>query len=187
MELSNDLKIFNQLLYDYQNRFIRFANTYVHNPSVAEDFTMEALMYYWENRASLSADTNPPAYILTIIKHKCLNYLQHQQIHLDTTAQLIDHAHWELSTRIATLQACEPDELFSIEIQAIVNKTLNALSEQTRRIFVMNRFQNMTQKKIAETLQITPKGVEFHINKALKALRIALKDYMPAFLYLFYF
>lgn len=182
MELSDDLQIFNRLISDYQARFIRFANTYVRNLTVAEDFTMEALMYYWENRTSLGDNTNPPAYILTIIKHKCLNYLQHQQTHFDTTEQLMEHARWELSTRISTLRACEPDGLFTAEIQAIVNKTLSTLPEQTRRIFVMNRYQNMTQKKIAEALHITPKGVEFHMNKALKALRVALKDYMPAIL-----
>lgn len=182
MELSNDLQVFNKLISDYQARFIRFANTYVRNLTVAEDFTMEALMYYWENRSSLADNSNPPAYILTIIKHKCLNYLQHQQTHLDTAEQLREHAQWELSTRISTLQACEPNELFTAEILAIMTKTLNTLPEHTRRIFIMNRYQNLTQKKIAETLHITPKGVEFHINKALKALRVALKDYMPAIL-----
>ena len=76
MENTTDLKAFNQLFTDYQGRFIRFANTYVRDVAVAEDFTIEALMYYWENRHSLEEDSNVPAYILTIIKNKCLNYLQ---------------------------------------------------------------------------------------------------------------
>ena len=68
MENTTDLKAFNQLFTDYQGRFIRFANTYVRDIAVAEDFTIEALMYYWENRHSLEKDSNVPAYILTIIK-----------------------------------------------------------------------------------------------------------------------
>ena len=72
-----DIKAFNQLFTDYQGRFIRFANTYVRDTVIAEDFVVEALMYYWENRKTLAPDSNVPAYILTIIKHKCLNYLQH--------------------------------------------------------------------------------------------------------------
>ena len=71
MENTTDLKAFNQLFTDYQGRFIRFANTYVRDIAVAEDFTIEALMYYWENRHSLEKDSNVPAYILTIIKNKC--------------------------------------------------------------------------------------------------------------------
>ena len=50
MEYSADLKAFNQLFADYQGRFIRFANIYVRDIAVAEDFTIEALMQYWENR-----------------------------------------------------------------------------------------------------------------------------------------
>ena len=103
MEYSADLKAFNQLFADYQGRFIRFANIYVRDIAVAEDFTIEALMQYWENRNTLKADSNVPAYILTIIKNKCINYLQHIQVREDASEHLKNHAEWELNTRISTL------------------------------------------------------------------------------------
>ena len=111
MEYSADLKAFNQLFADYQGRFIRFANIYVRDIAVAEDFTIEALMQYWENRNTLKADSNVPAYILTIIKNKCINYLQHIQVREDASEHLKNHAEWELNTRISTLEACNPEEL----------------------------------------------------------------------------
>ena len=101
MEYSTDLKAFNQLFADYQGRFIRFANMYVRDMAVAEDFTIEALMQYWENRNTLKADSNVPAYILTIIKNKCINYLQHIQVREDASEHLKNHAEWELNTRIS--------------------------------------------------------------------------------------
>lgn len=180
-----DLKAFNQLFSDYQGRFIRFAQTYVRDTAVAEDFTVEALMYYWEKQKALPADTNVPAYILTVIKHKCLNHLQHQQVHEEVSEKLKDHAEWELNTRITTLRACEPSELFTAEAQAIVDRTLAGLPEQTRRIFIMSRYENKSHKEIAELTGMTTKGVEFHVNKALKELRMNLKDYFPLFLHLF--
>lgn len=186
MENTTDLKAFNQLFTDYQGRFIRFANTYVRDVAVAEDFTIEALMYYWENRHSLEEDSNVPAYILTIIKNKCLNYLQHLQVREDVNEQLLNHAEWELNTRISTLEACDPNDLFTAEAQEIVNKTLAGLPEQTRVVFIMSRYENKSHKEIAEVLAITPKGVEYHISKALKKLHTNLKDYYPVFLYLFY-
>lgn len=180
-----DLKAFNQLFSDYQGRFIRFAQTYVRDTAVAEDFTVEALMYYWEKQKVLPEDTNVPAYILTIIKHKCLNHLQHQQVQEEVSEKLKDHAVWELNTRISTLRACEPSELFTAEAQAIVDRTLAGLPEQTRRIFMMSRYENKSHKEIAELTGMTTKGVEFHVNKALKELRTNLKDYFPLFLHLF--
>lgn len=186
MEKSSELKVFNKLFTDYQGRFIRFANSYVRDAAVAEDFTIEALMYYWENRKSLAEDTNIPAYILTIIKHKCLNYLQHLQVKEETSEKMRKHAEWVLSTRISTLQACDPNELFTAEAQRIVDNTLASLPEQTRRIFIKSRYENKSHKEIASEFGMTTKGVEFHINKALKILRVNLKDYFPVFLYMFY-
>lgn len=185
MESTVELKSFNQLFTDYQGRFIRFANTYVRDIAVAEDFTIEALMYYWENRHTLETDSNAPAYILTIIKNKCLNYLQHLQVRDEVSEFLQNHATWELNTRISSLEACDPKELFTIEAEEIVNKTLASLPKQTRQIFMMSRYENKSHKEIAENLGITTKGVEYHISKALKALHVNLKDYFPLLFFLY--
>lgn len=186
MLASMDLRAFNQLFTEYQGRFIRFAQTYVRDMAIAEDFTVEALMYYWENRKTLPDHTNVPAYVLTIIKHKCLNHLQHLRVREEASARLRDHAQWELNTRISTLRACEPHELFTLEAQLIVDRTLAGMPDQTRKIFIMSRYENKSHKEIAELTGMTTKGVEFHINKVLKELRVNLKDYFPLFLYLFY-
>ena len=122
---KEDITSFNQLYKEFQRRFVRFANTYVRDLTTAEDITIEAMMYYWENRQSLSEDSNIPAYILTIIKNKCLNYLRHQQIHEEYSDKIKDYYEWELNTRIATLQACEPYELFISEIQELVQQRVN--------------------------------------------------------------
>lgn len=186
MEKRSDLKIFNKLFADYQGRFVRFANKFVRDMPVAEDFTLEALMYYWENRHTLQPGASVPAYILTVIKHKCLNYLQHQQVRSESESRLQSQAEWLLQTRLASLKACEPEELFTAEIEAIVSKTLVEMPKRTRNIFIMSRYENKSYKEIAEQLGLTPKGVEFHISKALKTLRINLKDFIPVFIYLFF-
>ena len=186
MDEKADIKRFNNIFVTHRDRYIRFAYSYTYNQETAEDLVTESLMYYWENRHSLEKDSNVPAYILTIIKNKCLNYLQHLQVREDVNEQLLNHAEWELNTRISTLEACDPDELFTAEAQEIVNKTLAVLPEQTRVVFIMSRYENKSHKTIAETLGITTKGVEYHISKALKKLHTNLKDYYPVFLYLFY-
>lgn len=35
-------------------------------------------------------------------------------------------------------------------------------------------------------MKISIKGVEYHISKALKVLRVSLKDYLPLFYFYFY-
>lgn len=184
--MTFDLHNFNCFFIDYQRRFIRFACTYVHDEAIAEDFVMESMMCYWENRERLSANINIAAYVLTVLKHKCIDYLRHQQTIQTVSDEISQIYSWELADRIATLEKFEPDEIFTTEIQKIVDETLAKLPEQTRRVFIMSRDENKTHKEIANILGITTKGVEYHISKATKLLRITLQDYLSASLIFFY-
>ena len=84
---------------------------------------------------------------------------------------------------IVSLDACEPYELLVKEMQELIQQTLDKLPERTRKIFILSRYENKSYKEIAALMNMTTKGVDFHICKALKALQINLKDYFPLFLY----
>ena len=170
---------FNDIFRKYQARYILFAKSYVKNEFVAEDIVMDAMMTYWEKREEISGVHNLYAYILTIIKNLSLNYLEHQQTAIQVQKKVSSQELRELNFRISTLQACEPEELFSEEIMDILEKTLKSLPEQSRRIFTLSRIDNKCHKEIAEMLDISTKAVEFHITKVLKELRVTLKDYLP--------
>jgi len=184
MERVDD-KDFTNLINTNIDRFIYFAYTYIGNRVVAEDIVWESIMSYWRNRQNLISDSNINAYILTCIKNKSLNYLHHQRIREEAEAYMHSRDLWELNLHIATLEAINPEKIFSDEIQRIVDKTMQTLPEQTRMIFIKSRYENLSHKQIATQLDISTKAVEFHITKALKVLRVALKDYLPAFLFLF--
>lgn len=184
MNDSQDIKNFNSLFENYFQRFVQFAYSYVKETKVAEDITMEAFMSFWENRERLVPETNPPAYILTIIKNKCISHLRHMQTHNLVVNKLSEHYAWKLNLQISTLEACNPEQIFSAEVQAIIHDVLKNLPERTVEIFRLSRYDKLSHKAIAEQLNISTKGVEFHISKALKAMRIALKDYHPSIIIL---
>lgn len=178
-----DLQSFTQFFNDYRGRFTHFAYSYVGDKMVAEDIVLESLMSYWESRSTIHANSNISGYVLTIVKNKCLNYLNHQRIRQNAEDYLLQTEEWELDLHINSLEAFEPSLIFSKEIQQIVKETLEQLPEQTRIIFIKSRFENLSHKQIAEEMGVSTKSVEFHITKALKSLRITLKDYFPVFLF----
>lgn len=92
------------------------------------------------------------------------------------------HSQRELSLRISTLKACEPEQIFDNEIQHIVHKALEHMPQQSRTIFMLSRYQNLPNRQIAEQLHISLKTVEAHITKALRILRLELKDYLASIL-----
>lgn len=183
MNENIDITIFNNLFRNYKNRFVHFARTYVDDEMMAEDIAVESLMYYWENRKKLDAHSNIPAYVLTVVKHKCLDHLRRLRTQEDFAEYLQSSETRKLKLRIATLEACNPERIFSDELQRLLDKTLDTLPEQTREIFIRSRYDNQSHKQIAEALGITTKAVEFHITKALKVFRVSLKDYLPLLLY----
>lgn len=187
MSSASDIRNFNNLFNEYYSRFVRFAMGYLKNQPVAEDFVSEAFTLYWENRENLLPDTNAPAYILTIVKNKCINHLHHEKIRLKAEREMTDQAEWVLNTRLATLEACDPEYLFSDEMREIVRKTLDKLPLKTRRIFILNRYHGFPYKDIAQKMSLSPKTVEYHISKALKCLRISLRDFILFLAVLFLF
>jgi len=180
--LSEDIQLFNTLFAKYQKRFIYFAVSYVCDMSVAEDLVMESFLYYWENRTSIDREVNLSAYILTVVKNKSLNYLRSQAIHAKAEDHIRLHHDRMLQANLMSLEACDPQELFSSEAERIVKEALSTLPELTKEIFIQSRFENRSYKEIALQMNISERAVESHISKALKVLRIALKDYLPSLL-----
>lgn len=183
MENISDIKEFNKLFSNYRGIFIRFANTYIQDEETAEDIVVDSLVYYWENRHTLTSNSNIPAYIMEVVKHKSLNYLRNQRIREDIEQKLWIHMERVRRLKITTLEACDPEELFSSEAQNLIDKTLESLPEKTRTIFIMSRYENKTHKEIAEHFGLSTKSIEFHISKALNILRKRLKDYLPLILF----
>lgn len=182
----SDIQSFNQVYHDYYKRLLTFACTYTHDTQIAEDFTTEAFMSYWENKDKLEADSNIPAYLLTIIKNKCLNFLQRKTLQHKVLDEMFDDENWKFHANIITLKACEPEELFVKDVKRIIKETLNALPQKTHDIFVLSRFKDKTYKEIASIFHMTTKGVEFHISKAVELLRKNLKDYLTFFINIFW-
>lgn len=176
-----DLAAFDRLFGEYRPRFIRFAASYVTDAAVAEDIVMESFMAAWERRALLTRKTFPP-YVLVIVRNKCLNHLRSRQVRMRAEENLHSHGARLLELRISTLEACEPTELFTEEARRLVNDTLERLPERTREIFLRSRLRGESYREIAAAMGTTVKSVEFEISKAMRSLRVSLKDYLPLFL-----
>ncbi|NDV57141.1 RNA polymerase sigma-70 factor [Bacteroides sp. 519] len=174
---------FNDFYKQYYRKTYLFAKSYVHDSFAAEDVASEALISLWEIMKE-NEIAHPGTFLFSIVKHKAVDYLRHEIIKQEAHAKMSDIGLRELNTRISTLEACDPEKIFSSEIKNIIENTLSILPETTRRAFEMSRFQGLSREEIAQALGMTPKGVEYHLNRAFKALRIRLKDYLPFLIFL---
>ena len=70
------------------------------------------------------------------------------------------------------------DTLIIQEITDKIKETIESLPEQCRKIFSMSRMDGLRYNEIAEKLNLSPKTIENQMGKALKAMRVALSEYI---------
>ena len=153
---------------------------------VAEDIVADSFVAFWNSRSKLASDTNLPAYILTIVKNNCLNWLRAQQIHFRIEDDLASTQSRLIDANIRSLSAMDPSNLFASDVQSIISDAIIKMPELTREIFILSRNTGMTYAEIAEELGISQRRVTSEMQAALSILRKALKDYMPAWLLTLY-
>ncbi len=175
---------FSTLYTDYFRKSFLFAKSYVHDEVAAEDIASEVLLKMWTILKEEQTEFSK-LHLLTMLKNRSLDYLRHQLVVSEAMHQLTALQQRELEFRLSTLEACDPKEILSVEVERIMQQTLASLPRQTRRIFEMSRFDNKSNKEIANELGVSVKAVEYHITKTLKVLRVTLKDYLPCYYLLF--
>ena len=173
---------FDNIYSEYYQRCFLFAKSYLHDEMLSKDIASEAMITLWTTMKTEEVD-NIRAFLMTVVKNQSLNHLWNEHLRMEARENILNDELYELDFRISSLDACNPTDTFSEEIDRIVNRTFDTLPLQTRNVFRMSRYENKSIKEIADALNISVKGVDYHISKALKALRVSLKDY----LYLFFF
>ena len=135
------------------------------------------MMWLWENRQELKAELTLKSLLFTIVKNKALNRISHYEIK--------QKVHEEIHQKyVSTFE--NPDFYSKDEMYKIYRQTLDNMPKDIRESFLMNRNQQLTHKEIAVILNVSPQTVNYRIGQALKVLRLALKDYLPAAIFLTY-
>jgi len=157
IETHKDLKTFFDA--NYRNAVLQ-ATRIVQNQTIAEDVVQDCLIKLWDSKEKLSMGT-VERYFSTMVRNKCIDLLRKRKFNIVDTDEI-------------QIAVEDPSKLEFEELRAKINATIDSLPERCRQVFVLSRFQAMSYKEIAESLDISPKTVENHISKALKTLSAAL-------------
>ncbi|NDV59127.1 RNA polymerase sigma-70 factor [Bacteroides sp. 519] len=168
--LKNDEEAFRSLFFEYFSPLCVFAHRYIDSWETCEDIVQDVFFKIWKNKKQIVINTSGKNFLITSIRNSSIDYLRKKQTESD----------WqEILIKKQALNS-EQHELNSIfELEEMLTNALNRLPEKIRIIFEENRFEGKTYAQIASEHNISLKTVEAYISKALKQLRIELKDYLP--------
>ena len=142
------------------------ANYYVKQPSIAEEIVQGVFVELWINRENIPAQSSVKGYLITSVKHDCLDYLKHKKVE----EQYADQHKNEMMDSYEDIF----DGLVNKDLQIALNNAINKLPKQCKVIFLMSRFKYMSYKEIAAALSLSIKTIENQMSKALKVVRSEL-------------
>ena len=133
----------------------------------AEDLVQETFVKFWMGRKKFDIQKNVHAYLTGILKNGIINYYNLSQNKPGFVMETENYP--------ADNNTCE--HLDFNTLNDCYEQSLLKLPQKCRLVFVSSR-KGYTIKEIASQMEISEKTVEAHISKALKILRIEMKDYI---------
>ncbi|MCG6190907.1 RNA polymerase sigma-70 factor [Maribellus maritimus] len=180
---NNDEVAFKVIYHNYFPRLYYFIFEFIPLKDLAENIVHDTFVTLWNKRDELRDDTNLASYLFSVAKNNCLYRLRDSRYKQKLFSSSLDID--ELQLNAEALSVIDTSTFAFQEIEQIIEKTLEGLSPQCRKVFELSRFKEMKNREIAEKLDISVKTVEGHITKVLKIFKETLKDYLPLVAYLF--
>ena len=163
---KDDEKVFSHLFESYYVPLCRYARLILKSEQPAEEVVMNVFIYIWENRTRIEIKSSLCAYLFRSVRNRCINYLRDNA----PSVYLSDEENRDMEVE---------------ELNRFIEEAILSLPDKCRDVFLKSRNEEMSNREIAEQLNISVKTVEAQITKALKAIRSYITDKM-ALLWMFF-
>jgi len=147
-----------------------YAVRYAQSMPLAEEIVSDVLYKIWQNRHHNYRPDTFREYLFTATRNTALNYLKQQQ------NQKTFSDKWTEELRNELIEETPLDILIAKETLTKFNSLIESLPEQSRKVFLMSRMDEMTYDEIATQMNISINTVKYHIKTALQRLQTGMGD-----------
>jgi len=173
--VKGDQAAFSKLYDLFYPALIQHVVSKINDETVAQDILHDLFLSLWKSRERMAEIQSLPAYLYASVRYLIIDHLKKAALH---------NKHEEIETmEIDSREEPLEDRLYYRYLLDRVNKEIDNLPEKCRAIFKMSREDYMSNKDIAEYLQISESTVENQIRKALQRIKVVTKDFSCLFPY----
>nr|WP_121273654.1 RNA polymerase sigma-70 factor [Pedobacter schmidteae] len=165
---DGDRTAFTEIYDRYWKTLYAIAYNRLRNTQSAEDVVHDVLVSLWNNRETAEVE-QLGAYLATATKYMIFHLIKRANKFL-TENDGMDELYF------VAIQDDMVDRLHYKRLLEMVNDEVEQLPEKCRLVFKYNREAHMTNKEIAEKMNISTSTVENQMNKALTILRQKVKN-----------
>ena len=172
--LASASNTFDALFEEHYTHLCNYAFSIVNDFDVAEDIVQDLFANLWVNRNRIKIKTKVSAYLLRSVYNACLDHHKHGKVRSQFRQQILrkDESNFQ-------------ESLNDFELPERIDRAIEELPTECRKIFIMSRFEGRKYHEIASLLNISENTVDTQIRRALKQLRDKLKDYLITTLHIF--
>lgn len=175
---------FNRVYRMYFARCLRFAAKCTGSREDAENLVQDVFLFLWENRQTIVFHSSFNLWVFKVLKNKCIDFMRRKIAAEMGKKRLQDNFMIEFEARLKSLELFDDDLVSDDEqLSAAINKAIDSLPEQCRKIFIMSKIEGKKYDRIASELGLTRQTVANQMSIALKKLREQLKDYAPLLIF----
>lgn len=160
----------------YHQQLYHFLLAYCRDEDLAAEMVQTAFMKVWDKKGQLDVAVSPKNWIYTMAKNLVTDALR--------KAKFRDRFH-DNQLPVAEADYGTLNQLVYADYQRMVRNELERLPLRNREVFDLSRTHQLSNREIAETLNISVKAVEKHLTKTLGILRAVFKAKELLFLFLF--
>lgn len=166
-ELGDD-DFFTALYQQYMPRIFHFFNSKIQNETEAEDLTSNVFIKVLEKRSSFDPDkASFTTWIFTITRNQLIDYYRVRRIDLPLTAELMEECAGDIAAGAGALP--EDRELWT--------QIVSLLSEKEMTVIYSKYYYGQSNRQIARSTGINENTVSTLHRRALKKLRVKIKDF----------
>ncbi len=160
-------KAFEEIFKEYYASLCVYANKFTLNPEISKEIVQSIFLKLWEKRTDLNIHTSLKSYLFRCVHNNSIKYLHSKKFEEDYRRY---NEEFFLNKR---------DYIPDFDLTQRINKSIEELPPQCKKIFVLSRFDNLKHAEIAEILGISEKTVEVQIRRANISLRKKLNEFIP--------
>lgn len=168
-------KAFEYVFNTYSEQLCRYAQEILKDRAQAEDAVESLFVRIWEDRKKINVHTSIRSYLYRSTYNACLNLLRKKRSENRYRDFFIYHS-YSSKTHDYGSSSYPLSGIIENEFNERVEKVIEDLPPQCRKIFCMSRIEDLPHKEIAERLDISVNTVKSQIMKALQQIRAKIKE-----------
>ena len=174
---------FSQIYIDYYARMLRFAHSYLIEQEDAENLVQDVFTYVWENRFLLVEVQNIQAFLFTLLKRRCIDFLRKKMLIYQKQEELFVEQ-LEYQFKLSSLESVEDTGFFNEEMEEALYNAIAKLPEKCRHILIQSKLHSKKYQEIADEMGLSVQTVKNQVLIALHKLRSELQQYPLALILL---